>query len=73
MKFFSTLKAERCLTQLLSERDPGTPEGRKALESLRSIGASANAYTTDDLEAAGAYAAFTDLSDEEGVWRAIWE
>ena len=39
----------------------------------RAIGVATGAYTTDDLEAAGAYAAFTDLSDEEGVWRAIWE
>jgi phosphoglycolate phosphatase-like HAD superfamily hydrolase len=39
----------------------------------RAIGVATGAYTTDDLAAAGAYAAFTDLSDEEGVWRAIWE
>src|SRR5262245_53347383 len=41
MKFFSTLKAERCLTQLLAERDPASPERRKALESLRDVGADA--------------------------------
>lgn len=39
----------------------------------RAIGVATGAYTTDDLTAAGAYAAFTDLSDEDGVWRAIWE
>ena len=39
----------------------------------RGIGVATGAYTTDDLTAAGAYAAFTDLSDEEGVWKAIWE
>ncbi len=59
MKFFSTLKAERCLTQLLSERDPASPEGRKALESLRSIGPDAipkviEAFATADKEHSGA-------------------
>jgi len=44
-----------------------------AAVGARAIGVATGAYTTDDLEAAGAYAAFTDLSDEEGVWRAIWE
>ena len=39
----------------------------------RAIGVATGAYTTDELAAAGAYAAFTDLSDDEGVWRAIWE
>ena len=39
----------------------------------RALGVATGAYTTDDLSAAGAYAVFTDLSDEEGVWRAIWE
>ena len=39
----------------------------------RAIGVATGAYTTDDLTAAGAYAAFTDLSDEDGVWRAIWD
>ena len=39
----------------------------------RAIGVATGAYTTDDLAAAGAYAAFTDLSDEDGVWRAIWD
>jgi len=53
MKFFSTLKAERCLTQLLSERDPGSPAARKALESLQAIGAAAipkviDAFATAD-------------------------
>jgi len=44
-----------------------------AAVGARAIGVATGAYTTDDLEAAGAYAAFTDLSDDEGVWRAIWE
>jgi phosphoglycolate phosphatase-like HAD superfamily hydrolase len=39
----------------------------------RAIGVATGAYTTDELSAAGAYAAFTDLSDDEGVWSAIWE
>jgi len=39
----------------------------------RAIGVATGAYTTDDLEAAGAYAAFTDLSDSDAVWQAIWE
>jgi serine/threonine-protein kinase len=38
MKFFSTLKAERCLSQLLSERDSGSPAARKAIEGLQGIG-----------------------------------
>lgn len=59
MKFFSTLKAERCLTQLLSERDPGGSEARKALDSLRSIGGTAiprviDAFATADKEHSGA-------------------
>ncbi|MDH4021562.1 MAG: hypothetical protein OEV14_00405, partial [Gammaproteobacteria bacterium] len=41
MKFFSTLKAERCLSQLLSEPDAGSPAARKALASLQGVGAEA--------------------------------
>ncbi|QOJ31819.1 MAG: HEAT repeat domain-containing protein [Gammaproteobacteria bacterium] len=41
MKFISTLKAERSIAQLLAERDMQAPEARKALESLRRIGATA--------------------------------
>ncbi len=41
MKFFSTLKAERCLTQLLAEPDPTGPSARKALDSLASTGPAA--------------------------------
>lgn len=40
MKFISGLKAERCITQLLTERDVTTPESRKALEDLRKLGPS---------------------------------
>lgn len=40
MKFISGLKAERCITQLLTERDVTTPESRKALENLRKLGPS---------------------------------
>ncbi len=59
MKFFSTLKAERCLTQLLSEPDPGSPASRKALESLHRIGADAipnviDAFATADKTHSGA-------------------
>jgi serine/threonine-protein kinase len=59
MKFFSTLKAERCLTQLLSTRDPGSPEARKALDSLRDVGPTAvpkiiDAFPTADKEQAAA-------------------
>lgn len=39
----------------------------------RPIGVATGAYTTDDLVAAGAYAAFTDLSDADAVWSAIWD
>jgi HEAT repeat protein/tRNA A-37 threonylcarbamoyl transferase component Bud32 len=41
MKFFSTLKAERCLSQLLLEPDPGSPAARKALAGLQGVGATA--------------------------------
>ncbi len=59
MKFFSTMKAERCLTLLLSERDAASPEARKALESLRNIGGAAiprviDAFATADKEHSGA-------------------
>jgi eukaryotic-like serine/threonine-protein kinase len=59
MKFLSTLKADRCLTQLLAERDPGSPEARKVLENLRNIGPSAvprviDALATADKEHRGA-------------------
>ena len=37
MKFFSTIKAERCLSQLFAA-DPGSKEARQALESLQDIG-----------------------------------
>jgi serine/threonine-protein kinase len=40
MKFISGLKAERCITQILTERDVTTPGSRKALEDLRKIGPS---------------------------------
>ena len=53
MKFFSTLKAERCLTQLMSAPDSGSADARQALENLRSIGSSAipkviDAFATAD-------------------------
>ncbi len=59
MKFFSTLKAERCLSQLVSETDPGSPAARKALESLRGVGAAAipkiiDAFATADKTHTGA-------------------
>jgi HEAT repeat protein/tRNA A-37 threonylcarbamoyl transferase component Bud32 len=41
MKFFSTLKAERCLAQLMEEPDPGTPNARRALDALQKIGPNA--------------------------------
>jgi len=41
MKFFSTLKAERSLSQLLLEPDPGSPAARKALASLQGVGPTA--------------------------------
>ena len=52
VKFFSTLKAERCLTQLLAERDTSSPEARKAIESLRNIGANAIPKIIDSFGAA---------------------
>ena len=53
MKFFSTLKAERCLTQLMSAPDSGSADARQALENLRNIGSSAvpkviDAFATAD-------------------------
>ncbi len=59
MKFFSTMKAERCLTQLLSERDAHSSEARKALDSLQGIGRTAipgviDAFATADKEHSGA-------------------
>lgn len=41
MKFISTLKAERSITALLAERDMEAASARKALESLRKLGADA--------------------------------
>jgi len=41
MKFISTMRAERSIAQLLAERDLQAPEARKAIESLRRLGASA--------------------------------
>lgn len=41
MKFFSTLKAERCLAQFLAAKDPADPPARKALEGLEATGAAA--------------------------------
>jgi serine/threonine-protein kinase len=59
MKFFSALKAERCITQLLAEPDAGTPDARKALDGLRGLGADAipklvDALATADREHAAA-------------------
>lgn len=59
MKFFSTLKAERCLTQFLATRDVASAEARKALDGLRDIGANAipkviDAFAGADKEQAGA-------------------
>ncbi len=58
MKFFSTLKADRCLTQFLAERDLGSAEARKAQDGLRNMGAAAiprviEAFATADKEHAG--------------------
>jgi serine/threonine-protein kinase len=41
MKFFSNLKADRCVSQLLAQADPGSADARKALDGLRSIGPAA--------------------------------
>ena len=59
MKFFSTLKAERCLTQLSTLHGSESPEAHKALESLRAIGPDATPAVIDalgsvDKELAGA-------------------
>jgi serine/threonine-protein kinase len=59
MKFFSALKADRCITQLLAEPDVGTPDARKALDALRGLGAEAipklvDALATADREHAAA-------------------
>ncbi len=52
MKFFSALKAERCITQLLAEPDAGTPDARKALDGLRGLGADAIPKLVDALATA---------------------
>lgn len=41
MKFISTLRAERSITQLLSQPDARTDTARKAVDSLRKLGAEA--------------------------------
>lgn len=38
----------------------------------RAIGVATGSYRADDLMAAGAFAAFDDLSDPQPVWEAIW-
>jgi phosphoglycolate phosphatase-like HAD superfamily hydrolase len=38
----------------------------------RAIGVATGAYSVENLEAAGAYAAFPDLNSAEAVWEAVW-
>jgi serine/threonine-protein kinase len=52
MKFLSAIKAERCITQLLAEPDTGTPDARRALDSLRGLGPEAIAKLVDALASA---------------------
>jgi serine/threonine-protein kinase len=52
MKFLSALKAERCITQLLAEPDAGTPDARRALDSLRGLGPDAIPKLVDALASA---------------------
>ena len=59
MKLFTTLRAERCLTQLLSEPDTNSSEARKAVDGLRNIGGTAiprviDAFAAADKEHSGA-------------------
>ena len=51
MKFFSTLKAERCLTQLSALHGSDSPEAHKALETLRAIGPEATPAVIEALDA----------------------
>lgn len=52
MKFFSALKAERCVTRLLAEPDAGSAGARKALDDLRGLGAEAIPKLVDALATA---------------------
>jgi len=55
MKFFSALKAERCVTQLLAEPDANTPTAQKALTSLKNSGKAALPVMIDALASADRY------------------
>jgi serine/threonine-protein kinase len=52
MKFFSAMKAERCLTQLLAEPDLRSNDARKALETLRRLDANVIPKIIDSLAGA---------------------
>ncbi|MEE4185452.1 MAG: HEAT repeat domain-containing protein [Gammaproteobacteria bacterium] len=55
MKFFSALKAERCITQLLAEPDANTPTAQKALNTLKNSGKGAIPVLIDALANADRY------------------
>ena len=71
MKFFSTLKAERCLTQLMSAPDSGSAEARQALDNLRNIGTPAIPYvieafaTADKAHTGGLITLLASLLDDK--------
>lgn len=55
MKFFSALKAERSVSQLLAEPDANTPTAQKALNSLKNSGKAAIPVLIDALANADRY------------------
>ena len=55
MKFLTTLKAERCVSQLLAEPDSNTPTAQKALNSLKNSGKAAIPILIDALASADRY------------------
>ncbi len=59
MKFLSSLKAERCISQVLETQDLRSPEGRKAVENLRGLGDAAVPRVIEALSAADASQART--------------
>ncbi len=54
MKFLSSLKAERCISQVLETQDLRSPEGRKAVQNLRGLGDVAVPRVIEALTAADA-------------------
>jgi len=55
MKFLTAIKAERCVSQLLTEPDANTPVAQKALASLKNSGKAAIPILIDALASADRY------------------